>query len=40
MVFWTHPIGGYEFPADATRKEIREAARAAKIDLVIDVKEK
>jgi hypothetical protein len=32
-VSWTHPIEGFTFPPEATRKEIEKAADEAKIDL-------
>lgn len=34
QVFWMHSIEGFEFPPAAIRKEIEQAARAAKIDFV------
>jgi hypothetical protein len=33
QVSWTHRIKGFEFPPEATRKEIEKAATEAKIDL-------
>jgi hypothetical protein len=36
QVSWTHHIKGFEFPPEATRKEIKKAAKEAKIVLRID----
>jgi hypothetical protein len=35
QVFWTHPIAGFVFPPEHTRKAIETAAREAKIKLWI-----
>jgi hypothetical protein len=35
-VFWTHLIEGFEFPPEAMQKEIAEAAKGAKIELLIE----
>jgi hypothetical protein len=40
QVFWTHLSAGFEFPPEATRKEIEKAAKDAKIDLRIREQEK
>lgn len=40
QVFWTHPIKGFEFPAQATREEIEKAAKEAKINLRTSIQEK
>ena len=34
-VFWTHLIEGFEFPPEAMQKEIEEAAKGTKIELLI-----
>lgn len=39
QVFWTHRIGGFEFPPKATLREIEQAARKAKVELDIAKKE-
>jgi hypothetical protein len=33
QVSWAHPIKGFEFPPEATRKEIEKAAKEAQIEL-------
>jgi hypothetical protein len=38
-VSWTHPIDGFEFPPEATRKAVRKAAKEANIDLRVGPKE-
>jgi hypothetical protein len=35
QVSWSHQIKGFEFPPEATRKEIEKAAKEAKIELRI-----
>ncbi len=39
-VSWTHPIEGFTFPPEATRKEIEKAAEKAKIDLRTSARKK
>jgi hypothetical protein len=39
QVSWTHPITGFEFPPEATRKAIAKAAKEANIDLRLEPKE-
>ncbi|HEV3438027.1 MAG TPA: hypothetical protein VG122_11750, partial [Gemmata sp.] len=35
QIAWTHRVKGFEFPSEATRKEIKKAAKEAKIVLRI-----
>jgi hypothetical protein len=39
-VSWTHLIEGFEFPPEATRKEIEKAAEEARIDLQTSARKK
>jgi hypothetical protein len=34
-VSWSHRIKGFEFPAEATRKDLQEAAKDAEVDLQV-----
>lgn len=36
QVSWTHPINGFEFPPEATRKAIAKAAKDSKIELHVE----
>jgi hypothetical protein len=36
-VYWIHRIKGFEFPVEAKRKEISDAAKAAKVELTISL---
>jgi len=33
QVFWMHPIAGFNFPPEATRKDVAKAAKNARVDL-------
>ena len=33
QVFWMHPIAGFNFPPEATRKDVAKAAKDARVDL-------